>query len=68
MHDLRKKAGMTQRELAQQLSVDRSTITKWETGKSLPRMAIVPNIAAALNCSTSEVIASLSLDEGSHLD
>lgn len=63
MHDLRKRAGMTQQELAEQLSVNRSTIAKWETGKALPRMALVPSIAAALHCSPNEVIASLSLNE-----
>lgn len=34
--DLRKKKGLSQEELAQELNVSRQTISKWESGQSYP--------------------------------
>lgn len=33
---LRKKEGITQEELAERLNVSRQSVTKWESGQSLP--------------------------------
>lgn len=36
LYSYRKKAGMSQQELAEQLDVSRQTVSKWETGMVLP--------------------------------
>lgn len=43
---LRKKAGITQAELAAQLGVDRSTYTKYENGQSEPSFEMLQKMAA----------------------
>lgn len=52
----RVNCGYTQAELAELLAVDRSTVTKWETGQSLPRAELLPKIAQILNCTTDELL------------
>ena len=42
---LRKRAGLTQEELAEKLEVARSTITQWETGWSSPRMGMIQKLS-----------------------
>lgn len=47
---LREKAGLTQEALANLLSLDRTTVTKWETGESMPRSDKLPELAKILKC------------------
>lgn len=51
---LRIKAGLTQQQLADQISVDRTAITHWEAGLFQPRTDRLPNLARALNCKIDE--------------
>lgn len=39
LKDLRKAAGMTQKEVANHLGVDQTTISKWENGVQVPAWA-----------------------------
>lgn len=48
---------LTQKQLADALCVDRTTITKWETGKSLPRADKLIKLAALLECSIEQLLA-----------
>lgn len=36
LYDLRKKGGLSQEQLAEQLGVSRQAISKWESGKAIP--------------------------------
>lgn len=42
---LRKEKGWTQEQLAEKLSVSAQAISKWESGKSCPDIALLPTIA-----------------------
>ena len=42
----RESAGFTQKDLATALNIKQSTVSKWETGESLPRAELLPKIAA----------------------
>lgn len=53
---LRKERGYTQDALASALSVHRSTIAKWETGKAMPRAALLPRVAELLGCTVDELL------------
>ena len=46
---------MTQRELADILGVERSSIAKWESGSAYPRASQLPALAKALGCSIDEL-------------
>lgn len=45
----RKLAGMTQEQVAQQLNINRTTYTKYETGDSEPSIEILRNISEILH-------------------
>ncbi len=48
---IRKKSGKTQKEIADFLSISAQSISKWETGESLPTIEYLPQIAKLLGCS-----------------
>lgn len=52
---IRKKAGLTQCELAERLNIGQSTIAMWETGCALPTADKLPQIAETLHCSIDEL-------------
>lgn len=52
----RERAALTQQELAEIINVDRSAISKWETGEFLPRTDKLPAIAKALDCTIDELL------------
>lgn len=43
--ELRKKSGLTQQQLAQQLSYSDKTISKWELGQAIPSVDVLKEIA-----------------------
>lgn len=47
---LRQTRGITQKDFAEKLGVDRSTVSYWESGAVMPRAELLPRIADALNC------------------
>ena len=44
----RKKAGLSQEELAEKMGLTRQTISKWETGASVPDVEELQRLCAAL--------------------
>ena len=54
---LRKKANLTQQQLAAKLEINRSSIAKWETGYCFPRTSMLPQLAKILGCSVDELLA-----------
>lgn len=60
-------AKLTQRELAGRLSVNHSTICKWETGASNPESWRLPMIADALGCTTDDLYGrAVTLNHAAH--
>lgn len=57
IRQLREKKGMTQARLAEQLDVSPKTISKWETAKGLPDIALLAPLAAALEVSVAELMS-----------
>lgn len=53
---LREKKKLTQKELAALLCVSDKTISKWETGRGLPDISILTELAASLNVSVAELL------------
>ena len=54
---LREKQGKTQRELADALFISEKTVSKWETGRGLPDIAVLPELARALRVSVTELFS-----------
>lgn len=54
---MRERAKLTQRELADVLGVERSTVAKWESGAAYPRASQLPALAKALSCTIDELYA-----------
>ena len=55
LKQLRAENHVTQVQLAARLGVSKGTVAMWETGRSWPSAALLPQIAAALQCSIDEL-------------
>ena len=53
---LRKKNGISQKEMAERLAVSTSAVSKWEHGKNLPDMTMLGSIAKTLQVSCDELL------------
>lgn len=54
--ELRKKAGLTQGQLAEKLDIGQSTVASWECGKTKPRADTLIKLSGILNCTTDELL------------
>ena len=53
--DRRKALGITQRELADTLSISDKTVSRWESGNQIPDAILLPDLAEALGISINEL-------------
>ncbi len=56
IRELREKQHMTQKELAEKICVSDKTVSKWETDRGLPDVAILEELARALGASVTELL------------
>jgi transcriptional regulator with XRE-family HTH domain len=56
LKDLRKEKGITQEQLAEELGVSGRTISRWETGKNMPDICLLVEIAEFFDVSIPEII------------
>ena len=56
IRELREKQKLTQKELAEKINVSDKAVSKWETGKGLPDVAIIEELAKALGTSITELL------------
>lgn len=54
--ELREKRKITQKELAEKINVSDKAVSKWETGRGLPDIAILDDLAKALGTSITELL------------
>lgn len=59
----RKRAGMTQQELASRVNVTQGCISNWEAGNWAPLKKYFAPLAAALGCSIDDLTRDLSAGE-----
>lgn len=52
IYTCRKKAGLSQEALAEKLGVSRQSVSKWETGESVPEISKLPILAHIFNVTT----------------
>lgn len=53
---LRKKANLTQAQIAEALNIGQSTVSMWESGENLPRADKLPQLARLLNCTVDDLL------------
>lgn len=53
---MREKKDMSQQAVALEIGVERSTVAKWESGKSRPRAELLPKLAKLFGCSIEELL------------
>lgn len=56
LYHARKKSGLTQEDVAEKLGVSRQTISKWETGETLPDIRQSKGLAVLYHMSLDELI------------
>jgi len=56
IRELREKRGLTQKELAEKVLVSGKAVSKWETGKGLPDISLLEDLAKALGVSVTELL------------
>lgn len=61
---LRMRAGLTQREVANRLGVNPSTVTHWEKGRNFPTVSCLPKLAELYGCTVDELLECKKEKEG----
>lgn len=54
--DLRKKSGLSQKELADKLHVSQQSISQWEKGLREPSIEMLKKLAEIFNCTIDELV------------
>lgn len=57
---LRRQAGLSQQQLAEQLHVTRQAVSRWEQGRTQPDIATLQALCGALGCSLDRLVSGLS--------
>jgi len=53
----RKEKGLTQMQLAEKLNISNRAVSKWETGKSMPDVSIMPDLCSELDISVNDLLS-----------
>lgn len=52
----RQKAGLSQSQVAKELGVDQSAVSRWETGENMPRAATLVLMAKLYGCTVDDLL------------
>lgn len=64
--ETRKAQGLTQRQLADALSISDKTVSKWECGKGLPEVSLMLPLCAALGITVNDLLSGERVSEGNY--
>ena len=53
---LRKKAGLTQADVAKELGITDSAVNQWEKKKTFPKTEVLPKLARLYSCTVDELL------------
>lgn len=56
LKEMREKRKLTQEELAELMEVDRTTVTKWETGTNSPSAKTLLKLVKVLDCKIGDIL------------
>ncbi len=56
MKNLRKEKGLTQEQLAEQFNVSRRSVSRWETGRNMPELSVLVELAEFYDVDMKEII------------
>ena len=56
IRDTRKEAGLTQEQFAEKLGVSQRSVSRWETGRTMPDYALLPDICEVLQVNVAELL------------
>ena len=62
----RKALGLTQRQLAERLAVSDKAVSKWETGRGLPDVLLMPPLCAVLGITVNDLLSGERVGEGDY--
>lgn len=57
MKELRERRGLTQAQIADRINVDKSSVSKWESGDSTPLRKYRRKLCELLGCTEAELLA-----------
>ena len=60
---LRKAKGITQEQLAEKLDVSRQSISKWESGQSIPELEKIVALSTIFDVTTDDLLKSSEIDD-----
>ena len=52
----RKEAGLTQEQLAEKLGVSQKSVSRWETGRTMPDYSLLLNLCETLHVNVAELL------------
>ena len=56
VRELRKQKGLTQEQLADSLNISFQSVSKWETGLTIPDLTLIPGLTRLLDCTADELL------------
>lgn len=65
---MRKEKALTQRQLAEQVGVSDKTVSKWETGRSMPDNSVIIDVCMVLGINVNELLLGERIPEENYVD
>ncbi len=59
----RTRAGYSQRRVAKEIGISDAAVSMWETSKTRPRAALLPQLAKLYGCTVDELLSEASTDQ-----
>lgn len=63
----RKEKGLTQMQLAEKLNITNRAVSKWETGKSLPDISVMPELCEIFDITVNELLSGERIDKENYV-